>query len=354
MAGCNDDIILRKDNVICDKGSGISLKDFVNKLIAQYLAENPSTGGSGGSSASTSLFVSASDQSGTAGEITLPNSGQPLIIKSTRSDIAVTRSGNQIIIGNPPAACTPVASPTIATFTLDVSELEIGTNKTTFVPTFTTTTPSGSPSSTPGVEPCAATQASSWTSFQVVATPPSGGNQTFSNVTSGVSRNFTTALTFTAPGQTCTFTLTGTGLKSDGTSATASATATITAKFKVFSGYVLASTSPGSITTFSLTASSLKTSISGTYGNSGHPGTGTCYFYFAIPATFNLTTALLGTNGFSFLASSDSGNGYITSDSYNNGDATTYVKTITYNGINYYLYRSNNSTLAAFGNISIT
>jgi len=149
------------------------------------------------------------------------------------------------------------------------------------------------------------------------------------------------------------FTLTGTGLKSDGTAATASATATITAKFKVFSGYVLASTSPGSITTDSLTASALKTSISGTYGNSGHP-TGTCYFYFAIPATFNLTTALLGTSGFSFLASSDSGNGYTTSDSYNNGDATTYVKTITYNTINYYLYRSNNSTLAAFGNISIT
>lgn len=354
MAGCNDDIILRKDNVICDKGSGISLKDFVNKLIAQYLAENPSTGGgSGGSGASTSLFISASDQSGTAGEIALPNSGQPLIIKSTRSDIAVTRSGNQIIIGNPPAACSPVASPTIATFTLDVSELEIGTNKTTFVPTFTTTTPSGSPSSTPGVEPCAATQASSWTSFQVVAAL-SGGNQTFTSVTSGSTKTLSPALNFTAPGQTCVFTLTGTGLKSDGTSATASATATITAKFKVFSGYVLASTSPGSITTSSLTASSLKTSISGTYGNSGHPGTGTCYFYFAIPATFNLTTALLGTSGFSFLASSDSGNGYTTSDSYNNGDATTYVKTITYNGINYYLYRSNNSTLAAFGNISIT
>ena len=33
MAGCNDDIILRKDNVICDKGSGISLKDFVPKII---------------------------------------------------------------------------------------------------------------------------------------------------------------------------------------------------------------------------------------------------------------------------------------------------------------------------------
>jgi hypothetical protein len=352
MAGCNDDIILRKDNVICDKGSGISLKDFVNKLIAQYLAENPSTGGGGGSSASTSLFVSASDQSGTAGEIALPNSGQPLIIKSTRADIAVTRSGNQIIIGDPPAACTAVASPTIATFTLDVTELEIGTNKSTFVPTFTTTTPSGSPISTPGVAPCPTTVASSWTSFQVVAAL-SGGNQTFTSVTSGSTKTLSPVLNFTAPGQTCVFTLTGTGLKSDGTAATASATATITAKFKVFSGYVVASTSPGSITTASLTASALKTSITGTYGSTGHPG-GTCYFYFAIPATFNLTTALLGTNGFSFLASSDSGNGYTTSDSYNNGDATTYVKTITYNTINYYLYRSNNSTLAAFGNISIT
>lgn len=356
MAGCNDDIILRKDNVICDKGSGISLKDFVNKLIAQYLAENPSTGGgSGGSGASTSLFISASDQSGTAGEIALPNSGQPLIIKSTRSDIAVTRSGNQIIIGDPPAACTAVASPTIDTFTLDTTELEIGSTKTTFTPTFATSTPSGSPTTDPGVAPCPTTEPSSWTSFQIVATPPSGGNQTFSNVTSGTSRNFTTALTFTAPGQTCTFTLTGTGLKSDDTSATASRTATITAKFKVFSGYVVASTSPGSITTNDLTASSLKTSIGGNYGSSGHPGGGAaCYFYFAIPATFNITTANLGTLGFSFLGSSDSGNGYTTSDSYNNGDATTYVKTITYNTINYYLYRSNYSTLAAFGTISIT
>ena len=354
MAGCNDDIILRKDNVICDKGSGISLKDFVNKMIAQYLADNPTTGGSGGSGASTSLFVSASDQSGTAGEISLPNSGQPLIIKSTRSDIVVTRSGNQIIIGDPPAACTAVASPTIATFTLDVSELEIGVTKSTFTPTFTTNTPPGSPTTNPGVAPCPSTVASSWTSFQIVAAPPSGGNQTFNGVTSGTSKNFITPLTFTAPGQTCTFTLTGTGLKSDGTSATASATATITAKFKVFSGYVSASTSPNSITTSNLTASSLKTSISGTYGNSGHPGGGACYFYFAIPATFNLTTAYLGTLGFSFLGSSDAGNGYTTSDIYNNGDATTYVKTITYNGINYYLYKSNYATGAAFGNISIT
>jgi hypothetical protein len=351
MAGCNDDIILRKDNVICDKGSGISLKDFVNKLIAQYLAENPSTGGSGGSGGSASLFVSASDQSGTAGEIALPNSGQPLIIKSTRADIAVTRSGNQIIIGNPPAACSPVASPTIATFTLDVTELEIGTNKSTFVPTFTTTTPSGSPSSTPGVAPCPTTVASSWTSFQIVATPPSG-NQTFSGVTSGTSRNFTTALTFTAPGQTCTFTLSGTGLKSDSTSATASATATITAKFKIFTGYLVATKDSNTVVINDLTAiSGLKTNINGSYGSTGHPG-GSCYFYFAIPAALNITTAYLGSQGFSFLGTS--GNGYTTLDTYNNGDGITYTKTITYSGINYALYRSNQATSAAFGNILIT
>jgi hypothetical protein len=353
MAGCNDDIILRKDNVICDKGSGISLKDFILKVLEDEGISGSTGGGTSGGSSTTSLFVSASDQSGTAGEITLPNSGQPLIIRSTRADITITRSGNQIIIGTTPAACTAVASPTISSFTLDVPELEIGTNKSTFVPTFTTTTPSGSPTTTPGVEPCPPTQASAWTSFQVVAAL-SSGNQIFTSVVSGSTKNLSPPLNFTAPGQTCVFTLTGTGTKSDGTSHTATATATITAKFKVFSGYVLAATSPGSITTSSLTASSLKTSISGTYGNSGHPGTGACYFYFAIPSTFNLTTAYLGTNGFSFLGASDGSNNYTSSDSYNNGDATTYYKTITYNGINYSLYRSNNSTLAAFGNITIT
>jgi hypothetical protein len=354
MAGCNDDIILRKDNVICDKGSGISLKDFILKVL-QDEGISGSTGGNtgGGGSSSSSLFVSASDQSGTAAEITLPNSGQPLIIKSTRADIVVTRSGNQIIIGDPPAACTAVASPTITSFTLDVSQLEIGVTKNSFIPTFVTGTPAGSATTVPGYQPNCTSGNSAWTSFQVVAAL-SSGNQTFTSVVSGSTKNLSPSLSFTAPGQTCVFTLTGTGTKSDGTSHTATATATITAKFKVFSGYVLASTSPGSITTSSLTGSSLVTSIAGTYGNSGHPGTGACYFYFAIPSTFNLTTAYLGTNGFSFLGASDGSNNYTNSDSYNNGDATTYYKTITYNGINYSLYRSNNSTLAAFGNITIT
>jgi hypothetical protein len=352
MAGCNDDIILRKDNVICDKGSGISLKDFVNKLIAQYLAENPSTGGgSGGSGGSTSLFVSASDQSGTAGEIVLPNSGQPLIIKSTRADINVTRSGNQIIIGDPPAACPAVASPTIATFTLDTTELEIGFTKTAFTPTFTTTTPPGSQTTNPGVQPNCTSANSSWTSFQIVATPPSGGNQTYNTVVSGTSRNFTTALTFTAPGQTCTFTLTGTGLKSDGTPATAPRTATITAKFKVLTGYVRTTTNPGSVTTNNLNASALTTTISGNYGNSNHPGTGDCYFYFAIPSALNITTANINNFGFSFLSTSV--DGYNNTDTYNSTDVA-YYKTITYNGISYSLYRSNQATGAAFGNISIT
>ena len=352
MAGCNDDIILRKDNVICDKGSGISLKDFILKVLEDEGISGSTGGGTSGGSSTTSLFVSASDESGTAGEITLPNSGQPLIIRSTRADITITRSGNQIIIGNPPAACTPVASPTIASFTLDATQLEIGLSKSTFVPTFTTTTPSGSPTTTPGVEPCPTTQASAWTSFQVVAAL-SSGNQTFTSVVSGTTKTLSPALSFTAPGQTCVFTLTGTGTKSDGTSHTATATATISARFKVFTGYVRTTTSPGAITTSSLTGSALVSSIAGTYGGSGHPGTGECYFYFAIPAALNITTATLGVFGFSFLSTSDSGNGYTGTDTYNGTD-TTYIKTITNNGINYSLYRSNNATLAAFGNITIT
>jgi hypothetical protein len=350
MAGCNDDIILRKDNVICDKGSGISLKDFILKVL-QDEGISGSTGGNtgGGGSSASSLFVSASDQSGTAAEITLPNSGQPLIIKSTRADISVTRSGNQIIIGNPPAACTPVSTPSITDFTISPIELEIGSTLSSITPTFTPFTSAGSPTTVPGVEPCPPPVNSTLTSFTLA-----GNSQTLTSVVSGAPRTLSPTLQFTAPGQTATFTLTGTGTKSDNTSATPTATATIIAKFKVFSGYVLASTSPGSITTSSLTASSLKTSISGPYGNSGHPGTGACYFYFAIPSTINLTTAYLGTNGFSFLGASDGSNSYTNSDSYNNGDATTYYKTITYNGVNYSLYRSNYPTLAAFGNITIT
>lgn len=353
MAGCNDDIILRKDNVICDKGSGISLKDFILKVL-QDEGISGSTGGNtgGGGSSASSLFVSASDQSGTAGEITLPNSGQPLIIKSTRADISVTRSGNQIIIGDPPAACTAVASPTISSFTLDATQLEIGLSKSTFVPTFVTSTPAGSATTVPGYEPNCTSADSAWTSFQVVAAL-SSGNLTFTSVVSGSTKNLSPSLSFTAPGQTCVFTLTGTGTKSDGTSHTATATATISARFKVFSGYVRTTTSPGSITTSSLTGSSLVSSIAGTYGNSGHPGTGECYFYFAIPAALSITTAMLGSFGFSFLSTSDSGNGYTGTDTYNGSD-TTYIKTITNNGINYSLYRSNTATLAAFGNITIT
>lgn len=348
MAGCNDDIILRKDNVICDKGSGISLKDFILKVLEEQGISGSTGGGtSGGGSSTSSLFVSASDESGTAGEITLPNSGQPLIIKSTRSDISVTRSGNQIIIGNPPAACTPVSTPSITGFTISPIELEIGSTLSSITPTFTPFTSPGSPSTVPGVEPCPPPVNSTLTSFTLA-----GNSQTLTSVVSGAPRTLSPTLQFTAPGQTATFTLTGTGTKSDGTSATPTATATIIAKFKVFTGYVLASINPGTITTSDLAASSLKTSIAGTY-TAIHPG-GSCYFYFAIPSAFNLTTAQQGTFGFSFLGSIDSGAGYTNSDIYNNGDATTYYKTITYNGINYSLYRSANQTGAAFGNITIT
>lgn len=340
---CKTDIILRKDQIICDTGNGISLKEFILKVVQEM---NISSGGSG--SSTSSLFVSASDQVGTAKEFTLPNSTEPLIIKSNRSDIIVTRVGNQIIIGSPPAACQPVATPTIDTFSLNVTELEIGDTLTSITPTFTKSTPSGSPTTDPGVEPCPSPVASTLSSFSL-----SGNSQTLTNVVSGVSRTLSPTLQFTAPGQTSVFTLTGTGTKSDGTSVTVTSTATITAKFKVFSGYVRTTTSPGSITTSNLTASSLKTSISGTYGNTGHPGTGECFFYFAIPSALNISTAMLGSFGFSFLSTSDSGNGYTGTDTYNGTDVT-YIKTITYNGINYALYRSNNSTLAAFGNISIT
>lgn len=351
MAGCNDDIILRKDNVICDKGSGISLKDFILKVLEDEGISGSTGGGTGGTggggSSASSLFVSASDQSGTAGEITLPNSGQPLIIRSTRSDISVTRSGNQIIIGNPPAACTPVSTPSITGFTISPIELEIGSTISSITPTFTPFTSLGSPTTVPGVEPCPPQVSSTLTSFTLT-----GNTQTFTNVVSGAARTLSPTLQFTAPGQTATFTLTGTGTKSDNTSATPTATATIIAKFKVFTGYVLASVDPGSINTSNLTASSLKTTIAGTY-TATHPG-GSCYFYFAIPSAFNLITAYQGTFGFSFLGSSNGGTGYTNSDIYNNGDATTYYKTITYNGINYSLYRSANETGAAFGNITIT
>jgi hypothetical protein len=395
MAGCNDDIILRKDNVICDKGSGISLKDFVNKLIAEYMASNPSTGGGsggsgGGTTTSASITLKSTNQNGgldqDATTIALPNSA-PITFQSDINGMIFKVSGNSIVLGTPAAACnTIVASPSLGAITASFNDSELGTGggvsgATSITISFTKSTPSGAPANQGAFVPnCISDAASAFSTYTLTFSGTLASGKKFSLV-SGDFGSATNSITINAADWTSgnktvyidsaikttdinavlTITLSATGTKSDGTSATISSIDRNLSmnQFKVYSGWVLATTDYKTVTTSSLTASGLMTGISlNDYGGS-HPSPGSTpqnqyYWYFAMPAAFDLTTASFNnnpTNVMSFKADSDGdGTNFINVDTYNPNNTKTYYKSITVNSISYKLYRSNN----AFGNDIIT
>jgi hypothetical protein len=396
MAGCNDDIILRKDNVICDKGSGISLKDFVNKIIAQYLAENPSTGGGtsggsgGGTTTSASITLKSTNQNGgldqDATTIALPNSA-PITFQSDINGMIFKVSVNSIVLATPAAACnTIVASPSLGIITASFNSNELGTGggvsgASTITISFTKSAPSGAPANQGAFVPnCLADTSSAFSTYTLTFSGTLASGKKFS-LTSGQFTEASDTITINASDWTSgnktvyidsaikttdinavlTITLSATGTKSDGTSATISSIDRNLSmnQFKVYSGWVLETTDYKTVTTSSLTASGLMTGINlNDYGGS-HPSPGPnpvnqYYWYFAMPAAFDLTTASFNnnpTNVMSFKADSDGdGTNFITADTYNPNNTKTYYKSITVNSISYKLYRSNN----AFGNDIIT
>jgi hypothetical protein len=131
MAGCNDDIILRKDNVICDKGSGISLKDFILKVLQDEGISGSTGGGTSGGSSSTSITLKSTNQNGgldqAATTVSLPNSA-PITFQSDIAGMIFKISGNSIILGAPAAACnTTVATPSLGVITASFNDSELGT-----------------------------------------------------------------------------------------------------------------------------------------------------------------------------------------------------------------------------------
>ena len=379
MAGCNDDIILRKDNVICDKGSGISLKDFVNKLIAEYMASNPSTGGgSGGSGGGTSIPASITLRStdSNAGvsqdatTISLPNSA-PITFKSDIPEYIFKVSGNSIVLGAPAAACnTQVVSPSLGVITASFDNNELGTGNgvsgaTNITISFTKFTPSGAPANQGAYVPnCLSNVASAFSTYTLTFSGALASGKKFS-LTSGQFSTATDTITINAADWTSgnktvyidspikttdinavlTITLSATGTKSDSTSATISSiTRNLSMnQFKVYSGWVVDTTDYKTVNSSNLTASGLMGGISlNDYGGS-HPG-GQCIWYFAMPAAFDLTTAAFNnqpTIPMSFWTINDNdGANFINSDQYGPGINETFYKLITVNSVSYKLYRS--------------
>ena len=385
MAGCNDDIILRKDNVICDKGSGISLKDFILKVLEEQGISGSTGGGtSGGGSSSTTITLKSTNQNGGLDQspttIDLPN-GAPITFQSDIAGMIFKISGNSIILGAPAAACnTTVATPSLGVITASFNDSELGTGAgvsgaTSITISFTKSTPSGAPANQAAYQPnCLSDVASAFSTYTLTFSGALASGKKFS-LTSGDFGSATDTITINAGDWTSgnktvyidsaikttnidavlTITLSATGTNSNSTSATISSiTKNLSMnQFKVYSGWVLGTTNYKTVNSSNLTASSLMTSISlNDYGGS-HP-TGQCYWYFAMPAAFDLTTATFNnqsTTPMSFLSVSDGdGSNFITSDTYGPGSITTYYKSITVNGITYKLYRSNN----LFGSAIIT
>ena len=381
MAGCNDDIILRKDNVICDKGSGISLKDFVTKIIEQYIASNTNTGGGsggsgGGTSTPASITLKSTDLnagvSQDATTISLPN-GAPITFTSEVGGMIFKVSGNSIVLGYPAAACnTQVASPSLGAITASFDNNELGTGggvsgATNITISFTKSTPPGAPANQGAYVPnCLSNVASAFSTYTLTFSGALASGKKFS-LTSGQFTGATDTITINAAdwisgnktvyidsaikttdiNAVLTITLSATGTNSNSTSATISSISRnlSMSQFKVYSGWVVDTTAYKTVTTSNLTASGLMGGISLNDYGSGHPG-GQCIWYFAMPAVFDLTTATFdnqSTNPMSFWTVNDNdGSNFITSDTYGPGINETFYKSITVNNISYKLYRSNN------------
>jgi hypothetical protein len=380
MAGCNDDIILRKDNVICDKGSGISLKDFVNKLIAQYLAENPSTGGGGasGGSSSTSITLKSTNQNGgldqDATTVSLPNNA-PITFQSDIAGMIFKVSGNSIILGAPTAQCSKsIATPTFTVNSAVANTTLIDTNLTQITVTVSYTLPYGNTNTNVEYPPCPDTVQTSFqsNSFTIAFTDTftetleyslnSGFSSTSSSFTfttsewtSGTSKIFYvrqvggSAFKSTDTTKAITITGTTTGVKSDATTVSLNSSKTVAySTYNIYSGY--SDLNPTTISSSDISGSTLVVdeqssfAINKTY--SGSSFIPTRYYYFIAPnALFGgtgIANATTGSNNSTFDLKNSSGDGYTNLDSYGTA-SSTYYKTITLHNVTYRIYVSQNN-----------
>jgi hypothetical protein len=383
MAGCNDDIILRKDNVICDKGSGISLKDFVNKLIAEYMTSNPSTGGGsggsgGGTTTSASITLKSTNQNAgldqDATTIALPNSA-PITFKSDIGGMIFKVSGNSIILGAPTTACSKsIATPTLTVNSAGANTTVIDTNLTQITVTVSYTLPYGDTNTDVQYPPCPATVQTSFQSNSFTITfsdtfPEtleyslnSGFNSTSSSFifttsewTSGTSKIFYvrqvggSAFKSTDTSKAITITGTATGVKSDATTVALTSSKSVAySTYNIYSGY--SDLTPANISSSNIIGSTLVVdqqssfAINKTYtGDSFSP---IRYYYFIAPnALFGgsgIANATTGTNNSTFDLKNNSGDGYTDLDAYGTASAT-YYKTITLHNVTYRIYVSQNN-----------
>jgi hypothetical protein len=380
MAGCNDDIILRKDNVICDKGSGISLKDFVNKLIAEYMASNPSTGGgSGGSGGGTSIPASITLRStdSNAGvsqdatTISLPNSS-PITFGSEVGGMIFKISGNSIVLGAPTTACSKsIATPTLTVNSAVANTTLIDTNLTQITVTVSYALPFGHTNTDVQYPPCPSTVQTSFqnNSFTINFTDTftetleyslnSGFSSTSSSFTfttsewtSGTSKIFYvrqvggSAFKSTDTSKAITITGTTTGVKSDATTVVLTSSRSVAySTYNIYSGY--SDLTPANISSSNIIGSTLVVdeqssfAINKTY--SGSSFSPIRYYYFIAPnALFGgsgITNATTGTNNSTFDLKNNAGDGYTILDSYGTA-SSTYYKTITLHNVAYRIYVS--------------
>lgn len=261
MAGCNDDIILRKDAVICDPNSGISLTDFIKKVIDEY---------GGGSTTPTttpapnvSLYVKDGNTSATA--IQLSNELSPLEFAGS-GNVVVSRSGNTITVSlfTAPAFTAQTISPTI---------LQIGQ-------TLSSITTTGTVSNSGNVA------ANSYLIYNVTSSTNEVTGQSSPNIT----RTLGSTITKTTIGNTQVY-----KLKATDTQGTVFESSPLTISWgeKIFYG-TTSSNASGYLTSSTIksgTASALKTSRNGSYSVTGSTST---YAWIAIPTAMGTPTITVG------------------------------------------------------------
>ena len=395
MAGCNDDIILRKDNVICDKGSGISLKDFVNKLIAEYMASNPSTGGGSGGSGggtttgTTSITLIGNDESGVAAEsktINLPN-GTPLKFDASGTGYIFKVTDNTVQLKTPESPCSKsISTPTLSLSGAVGNTTLINTNLTNITLTIVYAFPPGDINTTTSYPPCPSKvntsfQSNSFTitftdtfsetleySLSDTYTSPAS-SFTFSTNSgdanywaSGTTKVFYlrqtngNSLNSTSTSSQITITASATGVKSDNTTTSLTSNRNVKySTYNIYSGY--SATAPEDITSNNIASgNTFVNDVKSTFAFSNknynaETFSPTRYFYFIAPdalfTTDGLTTFAYGATNTQFGLKSDTSGTYTNSDSYGTGGVAKY-KTLTLHNVTYRVYVSQN----AFGSSS--
>lgn len=257
MAGCNDDIILRKDTVICDPNSGISLTNFIKKVIDEY--GSGSTTPTPTPTPDINLYVKDSNTDSVA--IKLSNELHPLEFAGS-GNVVVSRSGNTITISlfTAPAFTAQSISPTI---------LQIGQ-------TLSSITTTGTVSNSGNV------QANSYLIYNVTGSANEVTGQSSPNIT----RSLGTTITKTTIGSTQVYKLKGTDTQN---TIFESSNLTVSWGEKIFTGTTSSNASSYLDATAikAGTASSLKTTRTGTYSITG---SNTTYAWIAIPTAMGAAT----------------------------------------------------------------